>query len=217
VIYKGISATGVAVALLASSAFGQAPSRPVTGGGAGYRLRGENFVLARYLASGSASVYGGRRFGDATIVAGLVVNVKTDTRTPILGAGTRIRFSRGADVGLIAAAANTNKGMEARLYALPRFVKRPFSVGATATYIEPIGGRSVRQLSLNPLTVGVRVRAPLQLGVSVVNEWTAGKRARFRAGPIAQVRTRVGAVSWEGLMVAGSRRVDSRISFSASR
>ena len=108
--------------------------------GRGIRFRGEDFVLARYLESGSASAYGGTRIGSATVMAGMIVNTRTNARTTIVGAGSRIRIARGADVGFIATAAIVPGGGQARLYALPRFVKRPLSFGATAMYAEPIDG-----------------------------------------------------------------------------
>jgi len=201
--------------LAAARAFGQAlPGRETPGG---IRLRGEDFVLARYAATGTASLYGGTRLGRLTLAGGLIVNTKTDARTAILGGGTRIRFTRGVELGLIAAGASVPDGAQARLYLMPRLVRRPFAFSGTATLIEPVHGHTARQLTINPMTIGVRLLPKLQIGATAVEEWTAGKPSRFRTGPMVQVRSSLGYFSWEGFIPPGSRRVETRVSFARNR
>src|SRR5262245_15486670 len=196
--------------------FGQSlPGRETAAGG--IRLRGEDFVLARYAATGTASGYVGTRLGRLTLMGGLIVNTKTDARTAIFGGGTRMRFRRGVDVGLLAAAASVPDGVQTRFYVMPRLVRRPFSFSGVVTYIEPVHGHTARQLSLNPMTFGVRLLPKFQLGASAVEEWTAGKPSRFRAGPMAQVRSSLGNFSWEGFIPPGTRRVETRVSFAMNR
>jgi hypothetical protein len=191
---------------MAGSALAQKPARPDG------RFRGESFVFARYGSSGSASLYAAQRFGRAALLAGVSVNTRTDARTFLAGAGTRLICSRNAGLGLFIAAGKAPEGAVAQVYALPRVGLGSFSLSATAALTEPFESRGARRLTVNPLTLAVRLAEPLQVGLATTHDWTRNKPGRHGIGPMTQLRTRFGSVAVERLRFASQRRDETRLS-----
>lgn len=200
-----------AVALYASGAWAQAPAR------ADARIHGEDFVYARYTTTGAAALYAGTRVFRGMFMAGVTGNTRNNARTAIAGAGTRLRVARGAGVSLFVAGARAPDDFQARLYAMPRYTKRPFSIGATAVFTEPLGAQSRRQLVINPATVALRLAPPVQIGLAAVREWTRGRPGRVGFGTMGQVRMPIGTLSCERMAFRESSGPEMRFTFSASR
>src|SRR5678816_2486189 len=130
------------------------------------RVRGESFVYAGHSTTGVTSLYGAARMGSGLVLVGMVVNRETNSYTAIAGAGTRVRFGVHASTGLIAAGARTRDDFQARLYVMPRASAGVFRLNALGLVSQPLGSSASRKVSLNPLTLAVRVTPKFQLGAS---------------------------------------------------
>lgn len=186
---------------------GQAPALP--------RLQGVDFVAGRYVASGSASLYAGNPAGAGMMVTGVVRNERTEYRAVVVGGGTRLALGRGAGVTAILAGADATDGRSARLYVMPRLAAGRLVVTATATAFQPLGGRSVRQAAVNPLTVAVRITPRLQAGVAAVLEMKDARPAAAGLGPSVGLRVPGGTLTIEAMVVGRRTRPEVRAAFSA--
>jgi hypothetical protein len=151
-----------------------------------------DFLAARYTAAGSASLYAARRVGHGMVVAGAIANPRTDYRAVVVGGGTDLVLGPGTGVTAVLAAAGATDGASARLYVMPRLAAGRLALTATAAY-QPLGGESLRQAALNPLTMALRVTPALQLGAAATLEMADGRLPPAGLGPSVQLRVPGGA------------------------
>ena len=203
----------IALALLALAGPGRAQTRPAC---ATPCARGVDFLAARYTAAGSASLYAARRVGHGMVVAGAIANPRTDYRAVVVGGGTHLMLGPGTGITAVFAAAGATDGPSARLYLMPRLAAGRLGLTATATAYQPLGGESLRQAALNPLTMALRVTPALQLGAAATVEMVDGRLPRAGLGPSVQLRLPGGRLAVEVLAVGVRTRSEVRGAFSAA-
>ena len=202
------STTAALLLALGAALRAQAPAPP--------RVQGVDFLAARHVATGSGAIYAARRVGLGMVVTGIVRNPRTTYRAVVVGAGTRLVLGRSAGVTAIIAGADATDGHTARLYLMPRLAAGRLIVAATATAYHPLGGESVAQAAVNPLTVALRVRPWLQAGVAAALDMKAGRPAVAALGPSVQLRVAGGTLTIEAVAAGVRTRPEVRGAFSAT-
>src|SRR5512134_3735620 len=109
---RTLGTTAVLLLALGAPLGGQSPAPP--------RVQGVDFLVARYVATGSASLYSASRVGPGMVVTGVVGNPRTEYRAVVFGGGTRLTLGRGAGVTAVLGGADATDGPSARLYLMPR-------------------------------------------------------------------------------------------------
>lgn len=180
------------------------------------RLAGASFVVARYKAGSSVSVYASSRLGAGMAVAGVVGKPNSTNWAFVAGAGTRIRFAPHAGMTVILGAATATNGTSLRLYLLPKLATGSVLLTATTGAYQPLAGDGRRQFAIDPLTVSVRLTDRIRAGLSTVLSLSEGRRATVGAGPTVQMAVPGGAVSLELVALSGSGHPQLRTSFQAS-
>lgn len=181
------------------------------------RVRGESFVYAGHSTTGVTSLYGAARLGSGLVLAGLVVNRETNSYTAVVGAGTRVSLGGHAAARLIAAGARTREDVQARLYVMPRASVGAFRMNALGLLSQPVGSHASRKVSLNPLTLAVRVSPAFQVGASAILEQVEGRPLKSAAGPSVQIRLPRGVLSIEAYPWHHSMRPELHASVMAAR
>jgi hypothetical protein len=156
-----------------------------------------------------------RRVGHGMVVAGAIANPRTDYRAVVVGGGTDLVLGPGTGVTAVLAAAGATDGASARLYVMPRLAAGRLALTATAAY-QPLGGESLRQAALNPLTMALRVTPALQLGAAATLEMADGRLPRAGLGPSVQLRVPGGRLAVEVLAVGVRTKSEVRGAFSAA-
>lgn len=180
------------------------------------RVRGENFIFARYATTGAGSLIAAARVGSGTIVAGVTGNRHAGPLTPIVGLGTRMHFSSGTTTGVIVAAAREKEALQARLYVMPKASFGAFRVSAITMVAKPVSGESTTQITVNPLTMGVRVAPSVQLGGFTVADRRVRGPFRYGSGPSIHVRFAPIVLSIDALTWTSSMRGEVRVTLTAA-
>jgi hypothetical protein len=180
------------------------------------RIAGTSFLMARYKAGASFSLYAAQRLGAGMVLAGVVGNPETGYRAVILGGGTHVRLGRRDGVTVLLGGAQASDGTFLRLYVLPKFATGRMLAKATGTFKQPLGGKGLRDAAVDPLTVSLRVSAVLRVGLSGVLSVAERRPVDWGMGPSANVRVPGGSVALEIISRAGLHRLEVRGAFSAS-
>ncbi|HET7372638.1 MAG TPA: hypothetical protein VFJ20_04610 [Gemmatimonadaceae bacterium] len=180
------------------------------------RARGESFIFARYATTGAGSLIGAARVGSGVIVAGVTGNRHAGPLTPIVGLGTTMHFARGASTGVIVAAAREKEALQARLYVMPNASFGAFRVSAISLVSKPVSGVGKAQITVNPLTMGLRVAPGVQVGGFTVADRRVRGPFRYGSGPSIHVRFAPIVLSIESLTWTSSMRGEVRVTLSAS-
>ena len=181
------------------------------------RVRGESFVYAGYSTTGATSLYGAARVGGGLVLAGMVVNRETNSYTAVVGAGARVSLGAHTSARVIAAGARTREDTQARLYVMPTASVGAFRMSALGLLSQRLGSRASRKVSLNPLTLAVRVSPAFQIGASAILDQVEGRPLDAAAGPSVQIRLPRGALSIEAFTWHQSMRPEFHVSLTASR
>lgn len=180
------------------------------------RFAGTSFVLARYTAGASLSVYGAKRCGAAMAVVGIVGNPETKYRAVIVGGGTGIRFGTHAGVTALLAGQHASDGASLRLYVLPRAAVGRVQATATGALKQPLGRGGRREASIDPLAVTLRVSGAVRVGITGVVSVAEQRAVDWGVGPSAHLRVPGGFISLEIVSRAQSDHLEVRGAFSAS-
>ena len=180
------------------------------------RFRGESFVFARYATTGAGSLIGAARVGRGMIVAGVTGNRHAGPLTPIVGLGTTMHFARGASTGVIVAAAREKEAMRARLYVMPKGSFGAFRVSAISMVSKAVSADRGMQITVNPLTMGLRVAPGVQVGGFTVADRRVRGPFRYGSGPSIHVRFAPIVLSIESLTWTSSMRGELRVTLTAS-
>lgn len=180
------------------------------------RVRGVSFAYAGYTAGGSLSLYLAQRIGPGMVLTGAVGNPETGYRAFILGGGTHVRLSASAGLTALVAGAGTTDGPSARLYLLPKVTAGRLVVSATAAAYQPLGGRSRRRASVDPLTAAVRLTSRVSAGVVATIEAVDGRSPSTGIGPAVHLQLPGGTLSIELVAERPASRVELRGSFSGA-
>lgn len=180
------------------------------------RVRGESFIFARYATTGAGSVIGAARVGSGMIVAGVTGNRHAGPLTPIVGLGTRMHLSSGAVTGVIVAAAREKEALQARLYVMPKTSFGAFRVSAISMVSKPVSGEGTTQITVNPLTMGLRVAPSFQVGGFTVADRRVRAPFRYGSGPSIHVKFAPIVLSIEALTWTSSMRGEVRVTLTAS-
>lgn len=180
------------------------------------RFRGESFVLARYATTGAGSLIAAARVGSGTIVGGVTGNRHAGPLTPIVGLGTTMYYARGASTGVIVAAARETEALQARLYVMPKASFGAFRVSAISMVSKPVSGEAETRITVNPLTMGLRVAPGVQVGGFTVADRRARGPFRYGSGPSIHVRFAPVVLSIDALTWTSSMRGEIRVTLTAS-
>lgn len=180
------------------------------------RARGESFIFARYATTGAGSLIGAARVGSGMIVAGVTGNRHAGPLTPIVGLGTTMHFARGASTGVIVSAAREKDALQARLYVMPKASFGAFRASAISVVSKPVSGEGKAQITVNPLTMGLRVAPGIQVGGFTVADRRVRGPFRYGSGPSIHVRFAPVVLSIESLTWTSSMRGELRVTLTAS-
>src|SRR5512146_431183 len=170
------------------------------------RVRGESFIFARYATTGAGSLIAAARVGSGMLVGGVTGNRHAGPLTPILGLGTRMQFTRGATTGIVAAVARAKHSMQTRLYVMPRASFGALRVSAISMVSRPAPGDGRTQITVQPLTMGLRVAPNLQVGGFTVADRRRRGAFRYGSGPSVHMRFAPIVLSIEALTWTSSMR-----------
>jgi hypothetical protein len=179
-------------------------------------VRGESFIFARYATTGAGSLIAAARVGSGTIVAGVTGNRHAGPLTPIVGLGTRLHFSRGAATGVIVAAAREREALQARAYVMPKASFGAVRLSAIGMVSKSVRGEGTTQVTVNPLTMGLRVAPNVQVGGFTIADRRARGIFRYGSGPSIHVRFAPIVLSIEALTWTSSMRGEVRVTLTAS-
>lgn len=180
------------------------------------RVRGESFIFARYATTGAGSLIAAARVGSGMIVAGVTGNRHAGPLTPIVGLGTRMHFAGGAATGVIVAAAREKEALQARLYVMPKASFGAFRVSAISMVSRRVSGEGTTQITVNPLTMVLRVAPSVQVGGFTVADRRVRGPFRYGSGPSIHMRFAPIVLSIEALTWTSSMRGEVRVTLTAS-
>lgn len=180
------------------------------------RVRGESFIFARYATTGAGSLIAAGRVGSGVIIAGVTGNRHAGPLTPIVGLGTTMHFARGASTGVIVAAAREKEALQARVYVMPKASFGAFRVSAISMVSKAVSGEGTTHITVNPLTMGLRVAPTVQVGGFTVADRRVRAPFRYGSGPSIHVRFAPIVLSIEGLTWTSSMRGEVRVTLTAS-
>ncbi len=162
-----------------------APSPPALAT-ATIHFEGPTFLFLRYSTGSASSLYAAYGLGRASIVVGVVDDLRTGDREVIGGGVSRIAWGPQAIVvALAGAAASGSKYLQA--YVVPSFVLGRLNLSGTIVWSQPLDRGGVRELDVDPLTVLVPLPSWIGLGAFYTLDVTAGATPRQRAGPVLQL------------------------------
>jgi hypothetical protein len=174
------------------------------------RFQGASFLLARYVSTQTASLYGAYGGGPVMGLVGLVRNPRTDRTVVIVGGGTRVRVATHGRVTVLAGLAGGSGGTMIRLYALPALRIGNLRLTGTATTYVPLEAEGRWQASVDPLTLSLRAAPGLGVGLATVLKAEAGRGASAGAGPAVSVRVAGVTIRGEAIGMARPGRVEAR-------
>jgi hypothetical protein len=150
------------------------------------------------------------------LVGGVTGNRHAGPLTPILGLGTKMQLTRGATTGIIAAVAREKLVTQARLYVMPKASFGALRVSAISMVSRPLNGEGRTQITVNPLTMGLRVAPSLQVGGFTVADRRRGGALRYGSGPSVHMRFAPIVLSIESLTWTSSMRGEVRVTLTAA-
>lgn len=174
-----------------------------------------DFLIVRYGAGGSVSVYAGYRLGQVMAVAGVTRNLVKGTRGVVAGPGTHVRLGASGGVTAVLAAAQSGDARSLRLYLLPGFRWGALRMGATAMVRQPLGS-GARVVSVSPVTALTRIGPRMDAGVALSASATQGTGAKVALGPSLRARLPHGLLSVDVFAPATrSARRELRVAYRA--
>ncbi len=155
------------------------------------RVSAPSFVFARYASASSTVLYAGRGFGPAGVVVAMVQNPVSLYRELIVGTFTQVSWGR-QNVLTAVAYADASDSRYMQTYLNPTLKAGPLAFDATIEWYEPLEAAGIRQLSVNPATLLVRVERRLAVGVASTLDVARGTTPPRRLGPAAEWTARWG-------------------------
>jgi hypothetical protein len=177
--------------------------------------KSSGFVVARYVESGTRSIYSAQRVGPVMALGGVLHNTRARTTTTLLGIGMA-RSSSSARLSGFVAAARSSGDLSLRMYMLPAATLGIFSTSAIVTLYQPLGDRGVTQAAISPLILSLRVTGRVKVGAAAAVDAAEGRVARVAAGPYVQVRIPGGIASVEWMQWQRHTAPSVRWGFSAT-
>jgi hypothetical protein len=158
---------------------------------------GPSFLIFRYASRSALSMYSGYATGPVLLVAGMLVNPRTEYREIMAGVGKPFVGLHGNGITLVPAVAWSSTGWYAQLYVLPSLSVGALSLSATVQLGEPLSTGGTRAAFVSPATLLFDLGGVIAVGAAYYGSAEWGGNLTHGAGPAVRLAIPHGSITLE--------------------